>query len=459
MTLLTPTPAQLRWQQLEFGAFIHFGINTFAGKEWSDGTLPASLFNPEGLDAGSWVRTAKEAGARYLILTAKHHDGFCLWPTATTDYSVESSPWHGGSGDVVREVAEACAEQGVGLGLYLSPWDRNADCYSDPAAYDDFYVQQLTELCTGYGPLMELWFDGAGSVGREYDWDRIIGVVKEHQPDAMIFNMGQPTIRWVGNENGLASDPVNYVVDRTSDTQYTDSTSGLRTEHYLPPECDVSLRRGWFWHPDDEPKSTEHLLAIYYQSVGMGANLLLNLTPDTRGLIPELDVARLREWKVELDRRLSGAVEATVEHHDGGATLTFPAAVTFNHLELVEDLGSGQRITQHEVFAGGVGDGVVFAGDVGDVGDGGVLVEGKTVGNRRIHQLPVVTANRLHVKLSGAGDTGADGGLASSVARSVPGGATGGGGRLKSARVYTGALDAGVPTIPEGYEAPTDAPD
>ncbi|WP_043433384.1 alpha-L-fucosidase [Paenarthrobacter nicotinovorans] len=456
MTLLTPTPAQLRWQQLEFGAFIHFGINTFAGKEWSDGTLPASLFNPEGLDAGSWVRTAKEAGARYLILTAKHHDGFCLWPTATTDYSVESSPWRGGSGDVVREVAEACAEQGVGLGLYLSPWDRNADCYSDPAAYDDFYVQQLTELCTGYGPLMELWFDGAGSVGREYDWDRIIGVVKEHQPDAMIFNMGQPTIRWVGNENGLASDPVNYVVDRTSDTQYTDSTSGLRTEHYLPPECDVSLRRGWFWHPDDEPKSTEHLLAIYYQSVGMGANLLLNLTPDTRGLIPEQDVARLREWKVELDRRLSGAVEATVEHHDGGATLTFPAAVTFNHLELVEDLGSGQRITQHEVFAGGVGDGGVLAGDVGD---GGVLSEGKTVGNRRIHQLPVVTANRLHVKLSGAGDTGADGGLASSVARSVPGGGTGGGGRLKSARVYTGALDAGVPTIPEGYEAPTDAPD
>ncbi|MFE4194309.1 alpha-L-fucosidase [Paenarthrobacter sp. NPDC056912] len=418
MTHLVPTAAQLRWQQLEFGVFIHFGINTFAGKEWSDGTLPAAGFNPTELDAGSWVRVAKDAGARYLVLTAKHHDGFCLWPTATTGYSVASSPWRGGQGDVVREVAEACQEQGIGLGLYLSPWDRNAECYSDPVAYDDFYVQQLTELCTGYGPLMELWFDGAGSVGREYNWDRIIAVVREHQPDAMIFNMGQPTIRWVGNENGLASDPVNYVVDRTADTQYTDSNSQLGYAGYLPPECDVSLRRGWFWHPDDQPKTTEHLLAIYYRSVGMGANLLLNLPPDTRGLIPDEDQAILLEWKAELDARLSGEMEARVEHHDGGATLTFPAEVTFNHLELVEDLSSGQRITRYAVST-----------------DEGALVEGMTVGNRRLHQFPVVTAKRLHVKLSGIG------------------------GRLSSARVFTGALEASVPVIPAGYEAPTDAPD
>ncbi|MFJ5955932.1 alpha-L-fucosidase [Paenarthrobacter sp. NPDC092416] len=421
--ILAPTPAQLRWQQLEFGVFIHFGINTFAGKEWSDGTLPAADFNPTALDAGSWVRVAREAGAKYLILTAKHHDGFCLWPSATTDYSVASSPWRGGQGDVVREVAEACSEQGIGLGLYLSPWDRNADCYSDPAAYDDFYIQQLTELCTQYGPLMELWFDGAGSVGREYNWDRIIAVVNEHQPDAMIFNMGRPTIRWVGNENGLATDPVNYVVDRTSDTQYTDSSSGLGTAHYLPPECDVSIRRGWFWHPDDEPKTTEHLLAIYYQSVGMGANLLLNLPPDNRGLIPEADQKTLLGWKAELDRRLSGRVEATLENHDGGATLSFPAQVTFNQIELVEDLASGQRITRHSIALHGI------------ASAGNELVEALTVGNRRIHQIPVVTSNRLHVKHSGAGA------------------------RLASASVYTGALDAGIPQIPEGYEAPTDAPD
>ncbi|SEJ60815.1 alpha-L-fucosidase [Arthrobacter sp. yr096] len=418
MTHLIGTPAQLRWQQLEFGVFIHFGINTFAGKEWSDGTIPASGFNPTELDAGNWVRAAKEAGARYVILTAKHHDGFCLWPSATTEYSVASSPWLGGDGDVVREVAKACHEQGIGLGLYLSPWDRNAESYSDPAAYDDFYIQQLTELCTGYGPLMELWFDGAGSVGREYHWDRIIAVVNEHQPEAMVFNMGQPTIRWVGNENGLAEDPVNYVVERTADTQYTESSSELGAESYLPPECDVSIRRGWFWHPDDQPKTTEHLLAIYYQSVGMGANLLLNLPPDTRGLLPDEDLRVLKEWKAELDRRLSGAVDATLENHDGGATLSFPAAVTFNHLELVEDLDSGQRITHHTVAT-----------------DDGTLVEGMTVGNRRLHQTPVVTAERLHVKLSGEGS------------------------KLRSARVFTGALDAGVPTIPEGYEAPTEAPD
>ncbi|ABM06431.1 alpha-L-fucosidase [Paenarthrobacter aurescens] len=424
MTHLVPTPAQVRWQQLEFGVFIHYGINTFAGKEWSDGTVPASIFNPTELDAGSWVRAAKEAGARYLVLTAKHHDGFCLWPTVTTDYSVASSPWRDGQGDVVREAADACAEHGIGLGLYLSPWDRNAECYNDPAAYDDFYVQQLTELCTGYGPLMELWFDGAGSVGREYDWGRIIAVVKEHQPEAMIFNMGQPTIRWVGNENGLASDPVNYVVDRTSDTQYTETSSGLLAELYLPPECDVSIRRGWFWHPDDQPKSVEHLLAIYYQSVGMGANLLLNLPPDSRGRLPDEDSARLREWKRELDRRLSGVVEASVENHDGQATLSFPASVTFNHLELVEDLSSGQRIRRHVVAADGVD-----------------LADGMTVGNRRIHQLPATTASRLHVRFGGAGD------------------GEGSGGRLVSARVYTGALDAGVPAIPEGYEAPTDEPE
>ncbi|MFJ4171808.1 alpha-L-fucosidase [Paenarthrobacter sp. NPDC089714] len=417
------SPAQLRWQQLEFGIFIHFGINTFAGKEWSDGTVSPSLFNPVDFDAGSWVRVAKDAGARYLILTAKHHDGFCLWPSSTTDYSVAASPWRGGSGDVVRSVADACADFGLGFGVYLSPWDRNAACYGDPAAYDSFYARQLTELCTGYGPLMELWFDGAGSVGRSYDWDRIMAVVHEHQPDAMVFNMGQPTIRWVGNENGLAADPVQYVVDQTLDSQYTESSSTL-TARYLPPECDVSLRRGWFWHPDDEPKSTEHLLAIHHQSVGMGANLLLNLPPDTRGLIPVEDQTRLREWKAELDRRLSGAVEAALEHHDDGSvTMRFPTPVTFNYVELVEDLGSGQRITRHSVTHDG------------GTHDGGEVATGLTVGNRRLHQVPVTTAIGLRVFLSGPGAV------------------------LASARVYTGALDASPPRIPEGYEAPTDAPE
>jgi alpha-L-fucosidase len=256
----TPTPGQLAWQQAGFGIFCHFGINTFYGKEWSDGTLDPKAFNPTELDAGDWATAAAAAGARYLVLTAKHHDGFCLWPTDTTEYSVKSSPWRG---DVVERTAQACRDAGIGLGLYLSPWDRNAPCYADPAAYDEFYQCQLTELCTRYGPLFEIWFDGAGSGGRRYDWDGITRVIDEHPPGAMVFNMGRPTIRWVGNEDGLAADPCWYEVDG----------------EYLPPECDVPIRRHWFWQPDDEQtlKSLEHLLAIHYRSVGLGAGLLLNV--------------------------------------------------------------------------------------------------------------------------------------------------------------------------------------
>ena len=308
-----PTAQQLAWQPLELGLFFHVGINTFFDAEWSEGTLPAAAFDPTELDADQWVRTARDVGAGYVVLTAKHHDGFCLWPTATTLYSVASSPWRGGRGDVVAEVAEACRRYGVGMGVYLSPWDRNADCYADPEAYDDFYCEQLTELCTGYGPLTEIWFDGAGSTGRSYGWDRIMAVVREHQPDAMVFNMGAPTIRWVGNEDGLAADPVSYVVNRTELTAYDDAVASLGGEVWLPPECDVSLRRGWFWSEADGPKTVEHLLAIWYRSVGMGANLLLNVPPDRRGLLDDADVARLREWRAELDRRFGSPVAALVE--------------------------------------------------------------------------------------------------------------------------------------------------
>ena len=207
-----PTAGQLRWQELQFGMFCHFGINTFFGMEWSDGSLDPAGFAPGRLDARQWVETARAAGMRYLILTAKHHDGFCLWPTETTDYSVRASPYRGGNGDVVGEVAAACHELGIPFGLYLSPWDRHEPCYVDAAAYDRFYIRQLTELCTRYGPLAELWFDGAGSAGRTYDWDAIMGVVDRYQPDAVIFNMGRPTIRWVGNEDGLAAESTYYAV-------------------------------------------------------------------------------------------------------------------------------------------------------------------------------------------------------------------------------------------------------
>ncbi len=403
-----PTPAQLAWQRAGMGMFCHFGINTFFDKEWSDGTLPASGFAPTDLDARQWVDTAVDAGMRYVVLTAKHHDGFCLWPTDTTDYSVRSSPWRNGRGDVVEELAQACRDAGLGLGLYLSPWDRNAACYADPAAYDDFYVRQLTELCTSYGPLFEVWFDGAGSEGRVYDWDRIMDVVDEHQPDAMVFNMGRPTIRWVGNEDGLAADPCDYVVAAVEGDPGGEGgdRAWLGEGRYLPPECDVPIRRHWFWQSDDLAtlKSLEHLLAIHHRSVGLGAGLLLNVPPDRRGLLDDHDRARLAEFGAELRRRFgsgrpgvltadpdpaTGPGGRTEAGADAGTTVVrvdLGARTSFDHVVLGEEIAAGQHVTGHEVLV-----------------DGTVVAAGGTIGVRRIHPFDEVTADRLEIRLRGAG--------------------------------------------------------
>ncbi|MFD4691606.1 alpha-L-fucosidase [Streptomyces sp. NPDC058463] len=385
---IRPTAAQLAWQQDGFGLFLHFGINTFNGQEWSDGSLDPATFDPTELDARQWVGTAVAAGAAYVVLTAKHHDGFCLWPTGTTDYSVASSPWRGGRGDVVAELAEACRAAGIGLGLYLSPWDRHADCYDDPEAYDAFYLRQLTELCTGYGPLYELWFDGAGSEGRTYDWDAVMAVVDEHQPDAMVFNMGRPTIRWVGNEDGLAADPCRYTVDSTGISVYDDGTTRLGALQYLPPECDVPIRRNWFWQPDDLDtlKSLDHLLAIWYHSVGLGAGLLLNVPPDRSGRIDAADRERLLELREELGSRFARPEAATLTAGaDGTVVARFPEPVVLDHLELREDLSDGQRIDGHEVCA-----------------DDRVLASGHTVGVRRLHAFPAAEVRELRIRLAGA---------------------------------------------------------
>ena len=382
--VLIPTAQQLAWQRMRLGVFIHFGINTFFGAEWSDGTLPASAFDPTELDADQWAETAQAIGARYAVLTAKHHDGFCLWPTETTSYSVASSPWRDGKGDVVEEFVTAFRRRGIAVGLYLSPWDRNAECYPDPQAYDEFYARQLTELCTRYGDLVEIWFDGAGSDGRQYNWDTIMGIIHEHQPDAMVFNMGTPTIRWVGNEDGMASDPVEYVTDLVDLNNYGDEMISQGLSRYLPPECDVSIRRGWFWAEGDEPKSLEHLLGIHYRSIGMGAGLLLNLPPDRRGLIPEEDVARLMEWRTELDSRFGEPVEAELIRVDGGWRAVLPAGTRFDHIALEEDYARGQRITGHRVLL-----------------DGRELAAGLTVGEHRLHAFTPVQAGELLVEVSG----------------------------------------------------------
>ncbi|MCL2796161.1 MAG: alpha-L-fucosidase [Microbacteriaceae bacterium] len=417
---LKPTPEQVEWQRMRLGVFFHFGLNTFHGLEWGPGTIPASDFAPADLDAGQWVATAAELGAKYVVITAKHHDGFCLWPTATTDYSVTSSPWRQGRGDVVREVADACARFGLRFGFYLSPWDRNAPQYADPAAYDDFYEAQLRELCTNYGEVAEIWFDGAGSEGHVYAWDRFVKVIQELQPRAMVFNMGAPTIRWVGNEDGVASDPVDYVVSRSDFSNYTVDTVEYEQALYLPPECDVSIRRGWFWAQDDAPKSLDHLLAIVYASIGKGANLLLNLPPDSRGRIPAEDVARLRELRVELDRRfgapISGVatpVESSTEWTDWAVDFGDP--LSFDHLLLEEDLLDGQRVEAFEVEI-----------------DGDTVAVGPRIGAQRIVVFPERSAASVVVRVRG------------------------GGARLRPVTAFR----TGVPDIPLiEYVAPTDAPE
>jgi alpha-L-fucosidase len=401
------------------GMFFHFGINTFHGKEWSDGTLPASSFDPTSLDARQWVRTARDLGARYVVLTAKHHDGFCLWPTATTDYSVASSPWKDGKGDVVAEVADAAREYGLGLGLYLSPWDRHEPCYPDAAAYDEFYLAQLRELCTQYGELFEIWFDGAGSAGRTYDWDRIGAVIQELQPRAMVFNMGPATIRWVGNEDGLAADPVRSVTADADLNNYDEDVIELAQPRYLPPECDVSLHRGWFWQPGEGPKSLPHLLEIHDRSIGLGANLLLNIPPNPEGLLDAADVEAMATFRAALDARFGAPIAAQLRAEGAGRWIaTVPAGTRVDHVELGERIQDGQRVRAHRVLTG--------AGDE--------IASGGTIGVRRIHRLPeAVTLDDLVIEVEG------DGAEVSEV-------------------VLYDATGAPVPALPEDYRASTDAP-
>jgi len=381
-----PTAAQLRWQQDRFGIFLHVGPNTALDREWGDGSASVETFAPDRLDVDGWVRTAAEAGARYVVLTAKHHDGFCLWPTRTTDYSVACSPWRGGAGDVVRESADACARHGVRLGIYVSPWDRHQSVWaSDPVAYDEILREQVRELCTDYGELCEIWFDGAGSHEHSYDWDAVMAVVDELQPEAMVFNLGRPTIRWVGNEDGLAHDPVEYAVAATQVSNYTDAEYTLTGARYLPPECPVSIRPGWFWHPGEQPKSVEHLLAVYYRSVGMGANLLLNVPPDAHGRLDPRDVARLREVRRELDRRFAEPFEAELSSIDAGVLVDFGREVDFDHLVLEEDLVEGQLIRSHRITDAA----------------GRELLRAGTIGAQRIHVLPRARGRQLTLTTQG----------------------------------------------------------
>ncbi|MFX3631522.1 MAG: alpha-L-fucosidase [Candidatus Pristimantibacillus sp.] len=390
-----PTKQQLRWQDLELGMFCHFGINTFCNQEWGEGKDSPEVFNPEELDARQWVRTAKQAGFRYFVLTAKHHEGFCLWPTATTDYSVASSSWKDGKGDIVRECADACREEGIGFGLYLSPWDRHEPCYSDPQAYDNFYADQLEELLTGYGPLVEIWFDGAGSEGREYDWKRIMNLIKIHQPDAMVFNMGSPTIRWVGNEDGLAPYPCWNTAESARVSMFSEASLKWlpETSRWIPAECDVPIRKDrWFWHPDEEHLllSIDQLMDIYYRSVGHGATLLLNVAPDTRGLMPEADVNRVIEFGSEISRRFGHSVAETSGEGEI-IELALPMSQEIDHIITMENIAHGERIREYTL-------------EVYSDGKWIELVQGSAIGHKKIDQFKPVYTDKVRLTIVSAVD-------------------------------------------------------
>lgn len=327
---IVPTTVQKRAQRENFNVFFHYGLNTFTGKEWGDGKIDPKEFDPSEQNTDQWVKTAKDAGAYGVILTCKHHDGFCLWPTATTDYSVASSPYKDGKGDVVEEVSKSCQKYGMKFGIYLSPWDRNHPAYGQGDSYNDVYCAQLTELLTGYGEIFCVWLDGAcgsymdGKPKQIYDWDRYFSLIRKLAPNACISNCG-PDIRWVGNEGGFARESEWNVVPKfacdiqtiESNSQQADDesfskkgadiiSSDLGSRSFLknfddfmwyPAEVDVSVRPGWFYHKSQDVavRSANNLKRIYYDSVGGNTMLLLNIPPDTRGLIHERDVKTLNE--------------------------------------------------------------------------------------------------------------------------------------------------------------------
>ncbi len=417
---LVPTPQQLEWQQMELTAFLHFGVNTFTGREWGDGTEGPNIFNPTALDCEQWVRTLKDAGFKMALITAKHHDGFCLWPTKTTRHSVASSPWKDGKGDVVRELRDACKKYGIKFGVYLSPWDRNASCYGDSPAYNQFFIEQLTELLTNYGEVHEVWFDGANGEGPNgkkqiYDWDAILRTIRRLQPKAVTAIMGDD-VRWVGNEKGIGREtewsataltPGIYprsgeqnkalgIYGKAKDLGGRDIVARATELFWYPSEVDVSIRPGWFYHADqdNQVKSLSHLADIYFKSVGYNSVLLLNIPPDLRGRIHESDVQRLKEFSGYLKKTFARNYVLKGDEAWQGTSGTareydVQKGALVNAFMIQEDISKGQRIESFLVEA--YKDGAWIH-----------LSEGTTVGYKRLVRFSDTRPERIRVTIRSA---------------------------------------------------------
>jgi len=400
--------------------FIHYGMNTYTGAEWGDGTEDPATFNPPTVDARQWAEIAKETGFKYMILTAKHHDGFCLWPSAHTTHSIKNSPYKGGGGDIVREFADACRMYGVKFGFYLSPWDRHEETYGTEE-YNLFFQNQLAELLNGYGEVGEVWLDGANGEGpdgirQDYNWDQYFATIRHYQPNALIAVFG-PDVRWIGNEDGLGNVTEWCRYPRRFSVQHSSYDNTV----WYPSECDVSIRPGWFYHAEENTlrKSVNHLVDIYLRSVGRNSNLLLNVPPNREGRISVHDVTRLRQWRERLDvmfaddlfsgqnvecsntrnpnsgdysplcmldnnRRTFWATDKGIKTAD--VTISLDSVMPINTLRLEEAIEYGQRVVSFEIqcYRNGVFEKVY---------------EGTTVSRSRIVTFNRVDTDRVRVRI------------------------------------------------------------
>lgn len=404
-----PSPQQTEWQDLEFGVILHFSTNTFLDREWGDGTADPSVFNPTQFNPDQWMKAIRDSGAKYVVLVAKHHDGFCLWPTEQTSYSIKSSPWQNGHGDLVGDVARAARKYGLKFGVYLSPWDRHEPKYKDSAAYDAYYQAELTELASNYGNLVEFWLDGAGSAGHVYNFEKIIETLRTYQPNTIVFAdtglFEYGDARWVGNESGRVPYENWNVIDRHGYLRWR------------PVEADTPLRRDhWFWHPNDEAslKSVNELLITYDETVGRGAQLMLGLAPDRRGLLPDSDVARLEEFGEAVRARSAhnlalGHAPASPEiaaaldgdpatfwsappgSHHAILELTFAKSITFDRAITMEWLNAGQRIQKYSI-------------DVWTDAGWKTVAFADAIGHKKIDTFPAVTASRVRLNILSSTD-------------------------------------------------------
>jgi len=410
-----PTAAQLNWQRDELALFLHFGVNTFTDREWGDGKEDPAIFAPSALDARQWARTARAGGFRMMILTAKHHDGFCLWPSAVTTHTVAASGFRGGNGDVVREFVDACRAEGLKAGLYCSPWDRNSPVYGDSPRYNDFFCDQLTELLTRYGRIDEVWFDGAngeGPNGRKqvYDWPRFWALVRRLQPDAVMFSDAGPDIRWIGNERGSAGETNWSTMDPNAVPYPGADGPGIiaalqngdpNGTVWRPGETDVSIRPGWFYHPaeDTKVKSGAELLQLYLTSVGRNSKLLLNVPPTRAGLLHAADVQRLPEIKRGVAKLMEGEGEEgdvlkgqklvwrTAADGSMGCEVALPGERLVSVAELREPIEHGQVVSRYTVEG------------APSSGAWRLLARGTTIGYRKLDVFSPVSVRRVRITL------------------------------------------------------------